>query len=90
MAIINIIEFSINVASVMGNFKAVPKQAHRILFLSSNVLIYMQLVTLGVKHNSLDPLIWQRCEIFSYHQGLHVINYNLLIVNTYFLNKYIC
>ena len=30
--------FSINVASVIGNFKAVPKHAHRMCFLSKSVL----------------------------------------------------
>ena len=37
--IIIIIVFSINVASVIGNFKAVPKQAHCIDFLFNNVLV---------------------------------------------------
>jgi hypothetical protein len=34
-AITSMITFSIKVASVMGNFKAVPKQAQLILFLSN-------------------------------------------------------
>lgn len=39
MAIINMMEFSIKVASVIGSCKAVPKQAHRIFFLSNSVLL---------------------------------------------------
>jgi hypothetical protein len=38
-AIIIIIAFSIKVASVIGNFKAVPKHAHLIDFLSNNVFV---------------------------------------------------
>ena len=38
-AIIIIMVFSINVASVIGNFKAVPKQAHRIDFLSKSAFV---------------------------------------------------
>ena len=33
------IAFSINVASVIGSFNAVPKHAHRIDFLFSNVFV---------------------------------------------------
>jgi len=33
------IAFSINVASVMGKFIAVPKQAQRMFFLSNKVLV---------------------------------------------------
>ncbi len=43
-AITNIMAFSIKVASVMGKFKAVPKQAHLILFLSRRVLVTPKVV----------------------------------------------
>lgn len=39
IAITIIMAFSINVASVIGNFKAVPKQAQRIDFLSNSVFV---------------------------------------------------
>ena len=45
MAIAIIMLFSINVALVMGNFKAVPKQAHCILFLSSKTFVTPTVVT---------------------------------------------
>ena len=44
-AITIIMAFSIKVASVMGNFKAVPKQAQRIDFLSRSVLVTPIVVT---------------------------------------------
>lgn len=39
IAITNMMAFSIKVALVIGNFRAVPKHAHRILFLSTSTLI---------------------------------------------------
>ena len=38
-AITIIIAFSINVASVIGSLRAVPRQAHCIDFLSNNILV---------------------------------------------------
>jgi hypothetical protein len=56
MAIMIMMEFSINVASVMGNFNAVPKQAHRIDFLSKSVFVTPTVVIprmTNVIHNAI-------------------------------------
>ena len=43
-----IIAFSINVASVMGSLRAVPKHAQVIAFLSSNVFVTPAVVILNI------------------------------------------
>ena len=48
MDIDNMIIFSINVASVMGSFKCVPKQAHWIVFLEKIVLVTPTVVAVRI------------------------------------------
>src|SRR5690606_27970724 len=48
IAITIIMAFSINVASVIGNFSAVPRQAQRIDFLSKSVLVTPTVVVLNI------------------------------------------
>ena len=44
----NMIIFSIRVASVMGSFKCVPKQAHWIVFLDNSVLVTPTVVAVRI------------------------------------------
>ena len=57
IAITIIMEFSINVALVIGNFKAVPKQAHWMVFLLSRALVTPMVViprTISVTINAIS------------------------------------
>lgn len=57
MAMTIIIIFSINVASVIGSFKTVPKQAHLIDFLSNNVFVTPIVVTPNTKRVIINAIL---------------------------------
>ena len=57
MDIDNMIIFSIRVASVMGSFKCVPKQAHWIVFLDKRVFVTPTVVTIRIIKETIKEAI---------------------------------